>query len=131
VCPGLAAPATITPMTRRAFLLVLPLLAGLLVAPARATAPEIPPAEWILDHVKALSAPEMDGRASGTAGGDRAAKHIAQAFQQLGLAPGGDAGGLSQTKLLLPGALAVDGTGRLLFVSDMGNSRVLVFDVGP
>ena len=83
-------------MTRRAVLLLLVLVAGPLAGHARATAPEIPSAEWILDHVKTLSAPEMDGRASGTAGGDRAAAHLAQAFQQIGLAPGGDAGGFLQ-----------------------------------
>ena len=77
----------------RGLVLAFVLGAGLLVGPARATAPEIPSAEWILDQVKTLSAPEMDGRASGTPGADRAAAHLAQAFQQIGLTPGGDAGG--------------------------------------
>ncbi|MBI3073454.1 MAG: hypothetical protein HYY84_15185 [Deltaproteobacteria bacterium] len=44
---------------------------------------------------------------------------------------GGDAGGLSSSKLLFPGPLAIDPTGRWLFASDMGNGRILVFDVGP
>jgi len=84
-------------VSRRAVLLVLVLLAGFLVGPARATAPEIPSAEWILDHAKVLSGPDMEGRASGTAGADRAAAHLARVFQEIGLAPGGDAGSFLQT----------------------------------
>lgn len=55
-------------------------------------APSVPTAAWLLDQVKILSAPEMEGRASGTSGGDRAARHIAKVFQQAGLRPccGGD-----------------------------------------
>jgi hypothetical protein len=59
---------------------------------AAAAGPLIPPAEWLLDQVKVLSAPGMEGRASGTPGAERAARHIAGVFQQAGLAPGGDAG---------------------------------------
>jgi hypothetical protein len=59
---------------------------------AVAAGPSIPPAEWLLDQVKVLSAPDMAGRASGTPGAERAARHIAAVFQQAGLAPGGDAG---------------------------------------
>ncbi len=50
-------------------------------------APSVPPAAWLLDQVKVLSAPEMEGRASGTPGGDRAARHIAHIFQDAGLRP--------------------------------------------
>jgi hypothetical protein len=42
--------------------------------------------------VKILSAPEMDGRASGTPGAERAARHIAEVFRTAGLQPGGDGG---------------------------------------
>ena len=59
---------------------------------AAAAGPTIPLAEWLLDQVKVLSAPDMEGRASGTPGAERAARHIAGVFQQAGLAPGGDAG---------------------------------------
>jgi hypothetical protein len=38
----------------------------------------------------------MEGRASGTAGADRAAQYIAEHFRRLGLRPGGDAGGYLQ-----------------------------------
>ena len=56
----------------------------------------VPTAEWLLDQVKILTAPETEGRASGTAGADRAARHIAAVFQGAGLAPGGDAGSYLQ-----------------------------------
>ena len=65
----------------------------LVVAPAVA-APPTPPAAWLRDHVKTLTAPEMEGRASGTPGAERAARHIAAEFQRLGLKPGGDGGWL-------------------------------------
>lgn len=72
------------------------LLVVLLVATAgaaRAAAPPpVPPAEWLLGQVRALSAPETEGRASGTPGAERAARHIAAAFQAAGLRPGGDGG---------------------------------------
>lgn len=48
---------------------------------AAAAGPSIPPAEWLLDQVKVLSAPDMEGRASGTPGAERAARHIAGVFQ--------------------------------------------------
>jgi aminopeptidase YwaD len=67
----------------------------LVVAPA-AAGPPTPPAAWLLDHVKTLAAPEMEGRASGTPGAERAARHIAAEFQRLGLKPGG-VGGWLQT----------------------------------
>jgi aminopeptidase YwaD len=47
--------------------------------------------------VKILAAPEMEGRASGTPGAERAARHIAGEMQRLGLRPGGDAGGFLQS----------------------------------
>jgi peptidase M28-like protein/PDZ domain-containing protein/PA domain-containing protein len=59
---------------------------------AHAAAPPAPPAEWLLDQVKTLSAPETEGRGSGTPGAERAARHIAGVFKAAGLAPGGDSG---------------------------------------
>jgi peptidase M28-like protein/PDZ domain-containing protein len=64
----------------------------LLVAAPLAAAPASPPAPWLLEHVKALSAPEMDGRASGGPGAERAARYLAAEFQRAGLRPGGDGG---------------------------------------
>ena len=49
-----------------------------------------------MEQVKTLAAPEMEGRASGTAGAERAALHIAGEMKRAGLAPGGDNGGWQQ-----------------------------------
>ncbi len=65
-------------------------------ASAAATSPAYPPADWILDQVRVLSAPEMEGRGSGTPGGDRAAALISSVFREAGLTPGGDGGGFLQ-----------------------------------
>ena len=75
---------------RRAPGLAAALLALLLTI---AAAPPAPPAAADLErHVLALTAPEMEGRGSGTPGGDRAARYIAAELARLGLRPGGDAG---------------------------------------
>jgi peptidase M28-like protein/PDZ domain-containing protein len=75
---------------RRAPGLAAALLALLLTT---AAAPPAPPAAADLErHVLALTAPEMEGRGSGTPGGDRAARYIAAELAHLGLRPGGDAG---------------------------------------
>ena len=79
------------------WLRLLAVLLALDAGVAGAPVPTIPPAEWSLDQVKTLTAPEMEGRASGTAGADRAARHIAATFQQAGLSPGGAGGGYLQT----------------------------------
>jgi len=68
------------------------LLVALAAAISVAAAPATPPAPWLLDHVKTLAAPEMQGRASGTAGAERAASYVAGEMQRLGLKPGGDNG---------------------------------------
>jgi aminopeptidase YwaD len=64
----------------------------LLAAAMAAAAPPTPLSTWLLDQVKTLAAPEMEGRASGSPGGERAARHIAAELQRLGLRPGGDGG---------------------------------------
>jgi hypothetical protein len=69
---------------------------ALLPGPAHAAEIRLPPREWLLEQVKALSAPAMDGRASGTPGADRAAEHIARVFKEAGLGPGGAGGGYLQ-----------------------------------
>lgn len=68
----------------------------LTVGCAYAAGPSVPPAEWLLDQVKVLSAPDTAGRGSGTPGADRAARHIAAEFQAAGLKPGGDRGSYLQ-----------------------------------
>jgi len=73
-------------------LLLVALASGL----ACAAAVVVPPADWLIDHVRILSAPDLEGRAPGTPGADRAARHIARVFQEAGLRPGGDAGSYLQ-----------------------------------
>jgi Peptidase family M28/PDZ domain len=80
----------------RAILLLAVVLAAVAVIGAATPPPVLPSAEWILDQVKILSAPDMEGRRAGTPGGERAAAHIAQTFREVGLRPGGDAGGYLQ-----------------------------------
>src|SRR2546425_6765169 len=76
---------------------LLSLLVLLAVGIAQAAAPTVPSADWLIDHVRILSAPEMEGRASGTPGADRAARHIGRVFQEAGLRPGGEGGGFLQS----------------------------------
>lgn len=65
-------------------------------APDPSGADPVPEAARILRWVQALSDPALEGRAAGTAGGDRAARYLAERFQELGLGPGGDGGGYLQ-----------------------------------
>jgi aminopeptidase YwaD len=80
---------------RTSFRLLLVLVVAL-ASLAHAAAVVVPPAEWVLDQVRTLAAPDLEGRASGTPGADRAARHIARVFQDAGLRPGGDAGSFLQ-----------------------------------
>jgi hypothetical protein len=80
------------PVMLRLAILALVLLLGF----QPAAAASLPPADWLLDQVKTLSAPANEGRASGTPGADRAAQHVARVFREAGLHPGGDAGGYLQ-----------------------------------
>jgi hypothetical protein len=66
-------------------------LALLLTTTVAATPVRLGPADLLAD-VTALTAPAMEGRASGTPGGDRAARYIADALARAGLRPGGDGG---------------------------------------
>ena len=82
-------------MTRR--LSILGLLFVVVAAAAQGATPQLPPAEWMLEEVKTLSAPAMEGRASGTPGADLAAEHVARVFRAAGLTPGGEAGTFLQS----------------------------------
>jgi aminopeptidase YwaD len=56
-----------------------------------------PPTSSVLAaHVIALTAPEMEGRASGTVGAERAASYIVDRFAAAGLRPGGERGSFLQ-----------------------------------
>ena len=84
-------------MTRRALLVaiaVLALLCPVAAEPPKAVAP--PGVDELLGHVRALTAPEMEGRGSGTPGGARAGQYIADRFQAMGLRPGGEGGSFLQ-----------------------------------
>ena len=72
-------------------LLTLVTVAGLAAA-IESAAPAPVPAGRLLDEVKILTAPEMEGRAAGTPGNERAASHIAAVLREAGLRPV-DAGG--------------------------------------
>jgi len=67
------------------------LLALLLTGVAAAPPPRLGPAD-LQAHVVALTAPEMEGRGSGTPGGDRAARYLVDMLTRAGLRPGGDGG---------------------------------------
>lgn len=106
--------------SRRVTGLVVTLLAVCLLAPRAGSAggsvAALPSAEWLVEQVRALSAPETEGRAAGSAGADRAARHIAAAFASAGLAPAGDGGTYLQAfpvatgiRLGAPNALAILG----------------------
>ena len=79
-----------TPRRARAAIAAL-LLTLLSTAVAAATLPGLGAAD-LLAHVAALTAPAMEGRGSGTPGGDRAARYIADVLARAGLRPGGEGG---------------------------------------
>ncbi len=89
-------------------LLTLLLAGGVGVAGARpAIAPPAP--ATLAETVAALTTPAMEGRRSGTAGGEQAAAAIADWLRAAGLRPGGDAGSFFQTFPLSTGTrLAAD-----------------------
>ena len=64
----------------------------LLAARLAAAAPAPPTAEELAAHVAALTTPEMEGRGSGTEGGERAARYLESALAALGLRQGGEGG---------------------------------------
>jgi hypothetical protein len=66
-----------------------------LAPPGRKALAELPPVfsqKALLEHVAWLSAPEREGRGTGTKGLDAAAEYVAAAFRAAGLVPGGDGG---------------------------------------
>jgi aminopeptidase YwaD len=66
--------------------------AGPALAAATAPTGPLPDATDLSGWVRDLASPAMEGRASGTAGADRAAQYIADQFRRIGLRPAGDAG---------------------------------------
>ena len=106
------------------------LLVLIAVAPVAAAAPPTPPAPWLLDQVKTLAAPELEGRASGTPGAERAAHHIAAELQRLGLRPGGDDGTWLQT-FAIPTGMRLGDVNTLSLVAPTPRTLALSHDFVP
>jgi hypothetical protein len=88
-------------VTRRHVVLLLTAFLLLGAAGVGARAAIAPPsAERLGEVVTVLAAPDMEGRRSGTAGGDRAARRIADWLADAGLRPGGDRGSYLQSFVL-------------------------------
>jgi aminopeptidase YwaD len=62
-----------------------------------------PPAAELRSTTEALTAPGMDGRRSGTPGGDLAARRLADWLAAAGLKPGGERGSYVQSFVVAPG----------------------------
>ena len=106
----------------RAVLVVL--LLGLLASQTALGADLVPPsAASLLQDVQALTAPGMDGRGSGTPGGERAAHYLAQALATAGYRPAGDAGTFFQS-------FPVDTVPALASGNALGRPGGPTFDVG-
>jgi len=89
-----------------------------------------PTAEWLLDQVKILSAPDMDGRASGSPGASHAAAHIANEFRAAGLTPAGDAGGFLQA-FTVPTRIRLGSTNTLTITGPLARTLTLGTDFTP
>ena len=63
-----------------------------LLACAPGPAPTPTPAEEVREVVGVLAADSMEGRRTGTPGGTRAARFLAERMRSYGLEPGGDSG---------------------------------------
>jgi hypothetical protein len=101
------------PRRLRCVLLAALVLGAATVAAARPPL-QAPPTATLAADLAVLTRPDMEGRGSGTAGAERAARQIADWLAAAGLAPGGDAGTFFQpfvvstsTRLASRGALEV------------------------
>jgi hypothetical protein len=108
---------------------ILPLVI-LTVGVLGADIPAIPSASWLIDEVRTLSAPEMEGRASGTPGAERAARHIAEVFQRAGLKAGGDGSTYFQA-FPVPTGLRLGTTNTLSILAPAARSLALGRDFTP
>ena len=78
-------------------------------APAAPPAPATPAAQRIAADVRVLADPRMEGRLTGSAGYDRAARFVADRFRALGLQPAGDGGSYFQRVPLLAATRVAEG----------------------
>ena len=89
---------SILSLTRRVG--VLSLAAALSLATMAAAAPATPDAHRWSEHIRVLSSDAFEGRGPGTAGETKATGYIIDQFKKLGLKPGGENGGWTQTVTL-------------------------------
>ncbi len=115
----------IRPRSLRRLVLFAALLAG-----AAAAETHLPSSEWLLDQVRILASPAMEGRRSGTVGGDLAARHIAGVFRDAGLRPGGDAGAYIQA-FDVPTGIRLGSTNSIATVPPSSTALVLGRDFSP
>ncbi len=109
---------------------LLPLIALAGLASALASAEPVPvPATRLLDEVKILSAPEMDGRASATPGGERAALHVAAVLREAGLRPAD--GHAYAMRFSVPTRVRLGNDNRLAFAGPDARTLVLKTDWTP
>ena len=80
-------------------------------AAARTGTTTLPSAESLARDVAVLADPAMQGRASGTRGGDLAAAEIVRRLEAAGLRPGGDAGTFFQSFVLSTGMRVAPSSG--------------------
>jgi hypothetical protein len=83
----------------------------------------VPSAASLLQDVRALTGPGMDGRGSGTPGGEQAARHLAAALAAAGYRPGGDRGTFFQS-------FPIDSTPALAPGNALGRPGGPSFEVG-
>ena len=81
----------------------------LLAARLAVAAPTAPTAEELGRHVSALTAPEMEGRGSGSEGGERAARYLEATLASMGLKPAGDNGTWRQSFVVSKGVKVTPG----------------------
>jgi hypothetical protein len=84
----------------------------------------------MLEQVKSLAGPAMEGRGSGTPGADLAAAHIAAAFKDAGLTPAGDAGTFLQA-FSVPTGLRFGASNTLTIVAPVPRTLDLGRDFTP
>ena len=97
---------SVVTLARRSGLLALLLLVVAAGSASRAALPiSSPTAASLAEAVTTLAAPDMEGRASGTPGGERAARRIARWLTDAGLRPGGDAGTFFQSFAIANGTV--------------------------
>lgn len=91
-------------------------LAVVLFTTATAAATPAIDADRLIDHIKFLASDDLQGRAAGSPGLERAADYIAQQFRDIGLRPGGDDATWFEPFQLMAGVTVGDGNS--LAISD-------------